>query len=108
VGLQLSGDPKLVSRDACFVAYRVVQEGLTNALKHAPGAPIVIAVDCSSKVTVDVLNDTGQAQPSTLAASGGGHGLVGLRNRVAALGGSLQAGPEPPGSWRVSVRIPSA
>jgi signal transduction histidine kinase len=115
VRLQVSGNPELVSPDASFVAYRVVQEAVTNALKHAPGAPIVIAVECSSEVTVDVLNGTGQAQPSTLAGGGGpglagiggGHGLAGLRNRVTGLGGSFQCGPEPADSWRVSVRIPS-
>jgi signal transduction histidine kinase len=108
VHLQVSGDPESVSPDASFVAYRVVQESVTNALKHSPGAPIIIAVDCSSEVTVDVLNGTAQAQPSTLAGIGGGHGLAGLRSRVSVLGGSFQAGPAPAESWRVSVRIPSA
>jgi signal transduction histidine kinase len=107
VRLQVSGHPELVSPDASFVAYRVVQEGVTNALKHSPGAPVIVAVDCTSEVTVDVLNGTGPAQSSALAATGGGHGLAGLRHRVAGLGGSFQAGPDPAGSWRVSVRIPS-
>jgi signal transduction histidine kinase len=108
ISVHLTGQPEQVSSDASAVAYRVVQEGVTNALKHAPGAPIVIVVDCSSQVTVDVVNGTGQVPVSGLGSSGGGHGLSGIRDRIAGLGGAFDAGPEPNGSWRVSVRFPAA
>lgn len=107
VRLHLSGHPDQVPTGTAAVVYRIVQEGVTNALKHSPGAPIVIVVDCADEVTVDVLNGSGQL-PSSLGSTGGGHGLTGVRERVAAVGGAFAAGPEPGGAWRVSVRIPDA
>jgi len=108
VKLHVTGRPEAVSPDASAVAYRVVQEGVTNALKHSPGAPIFIAVDCATDLTVDVINSPGEVNAEPLASTGGGHGLTGIRERVAAVGGSFAAGPGPAGAWRVSVRIPAA
>jgi signal transduction histidine kinase len=107
VSLSVTGRPADLSANAAAVAFRIVQEGVTNSLKHSPGAPIVISVDCETEVTVDVLNGTGQ-EPSALSAAGGGHGLSGIKERVTGLGGSFAAGPQPPGAWRVSVRFPAA
>jgi signal transduction histidine kinase len=107
VELHVNGHPESVSAGASAVAYRVVQEAVTNALKHSPGAPIVISVDCRSDVTVDVINAAGQISLTGLPSSGGGHGLSGIHQRVTSLGGSFAAGPEPTGAWRVSVRIPA-
>jgi signal transduction histidine kinase len=107
VKLHVTGSPEAVSADASAVAYRVVQEGVTNALKHSPGAPILIAVDCATDLTVDVINSTSEVHAEPLATTGGGHGLTGIRERVAAVGGSFVAGPGPAGAWRVSVRIPA-
>jgi len=106
VRLHLAGDPDQVPTSTAAVVYRIVQEGVTNALKHSPGAPIVIAVDCTDEVTVDVLNGSGKVPISGLGSAGGGHGLRGVRDRVAALGGAFTAGPEPGGAWRISVRLP--
>jgi signal transduction histidine kinase len=108
VKLHVTGRPDAVSADASAVAYRVVQEGVTNALKHSPGAPILISVDCATDLTVDVINSPGEVAAEPLASTGGGHGLTGIRARVAAAGGSFAAGPGPAGAWRVSVRIPAA
>lgn len=106
--MQVPGDCDEVPASTAAVVYRVVQEGVTNALKHSPGAPIVIAVDCGDEVTVDIFNGSGTVQAAGLGSAGGGRGLKGARARVAALGGSFAAGPEPGGAWRVSVRLPSS
>jgi len=88
-------------------AYRVVQEGLTNAMKHAPGAALEVrfALD-EGALEVTVVND-GAAAPSALAATGSGLGLTGMRERVESLGGSLEAGAEPGGGWRLRARLPA-
>jgi len=96
VRLHLAGDPDQVPTSTAAVVYRIVQEGVTNALKHSPGAPIVI---------VDVLNGSGTVPISDLDSAGGGRGLTGVQDRVSALGGAFTAGPEPGGAWRISVRL---
>jgi signal transduction histidine kinase len=85
--------------------YRIVQEGLTNVLRHstAKHARVRIGQD-EGALLVEVL-DNGQARAVT-GASGGGHGLLGMRERAAALGGSCEAGRAPGGGWRVQARIP--
>jgi signal transduction histidine kinase len=106
VDLRVEGDGGVSDR-AARVAYRVVQEGLTNALKHAPGSAIGISVCVDSEVRIDVMNGAGVVS-SALGSIGGGHGLVGLRQRVSDLGGNLDVGPEAPGAWRLSVRVPAS
>jgi signal transduction histidine kinase len=87
-------------------AYRIVQEALTNTLKHAgPGAHarVVLRRDAEA-VTIEVDDDgTGAAPPRA-----GGHGLVGMRERVALLGGDLRAGPGAGGGFAVRARLPLA
>jgi signal transduction histidine kinase len=87
-------------------AASVVQEALTNALKHAPGAEVTVrlAVD-GERLRIDV-SDSGAAQPKTLAATGAGLGLTGLRERVAEAGGELHAAARPGGGWRVQATLP--
>jgi signal transduction histidine kinase len=90
-------------------AYRVVQEGLTNAMKHAPGAAVSVRVAASGDtLEVEVENRPGGAARSTLAETGAGLGLEGMRERIESLGGSLDAGPAPGGGWRLSARLPMA
>ncbi|MBO8194575.1 two-component sensor histidine kinase [Streptomyces oryzae] len=89
---------------------RIVQEALTNARKHAPDSPVRITVGYGPQVTrVEAVNGTGPAS-GRLSAPPSGYGLVGLRERVEALGGELSAGPlEGTGGevcWRLAVRIP--
>jgi signal transduction histidine kinase len=105
VRLHLSGRPEQVPPDAAAVAYRVVQESVTNALKHAPGTAVDISVDCASDLVIDVVNALTPSTGSQLVSSGGGHGLPGIRDRINALGGTFEAGPHAPGAWRVSVRF---
>jgi signal transduction histidine kinase len=92
---------------AGFAAYRVVQEALTNALKHAHGSRTVVVVEQHEKeITVEVGTDPA-AVPSA-APAGAGRGLTGLRERVEALAGELVAGARPDGGFVVRARIPRA
>jgi signal transduction histidine kinase len=106
VRLHLAGRPEGISPEPAVLAYRVVQESITNALKHSPGAPIEVCVDCTSDVVIDVINPITSAAGAQLDTIGGGHGLTGIRDRVRGLGGTFAAGPQVPGAWRVSVRFP--
>ena len=85
--------------------YRVVQEGITNANRHAgPGASIDVRVMCTS-TGVDVrVDDNGRGASASRSADG--YGLIGMRERVASVGGTFVAGPRPGGGWRVSARFP--
>lgn len=92
--------PAVVSREG----YRIVQESLTNAARHAGGQPVTLRVD----VTADLLTlAVANRLPDPAPPSGGGRGLAGMRERVALLGGRMAAGPED-GWWRVEVRLPLA
>ena len=87
-------------------AYRVIQEALTNAMKHAAGSVVRVRLGVrADELAIDVCDD-GAVVPSPLAASGVGLGLAGMRERVATLGGVLTAGPRPGGGWRLRVRLP--
>jgi signal transduction histidine kinase len=101
---QASWPPEVAS-----TVYRVVQEALTNVVLHAPEAAevTVIVENGPSGVTVEVIDDgrAGPAAPSWFAR-GGGYGLVGMRERVEALGGRLHAGSGPAGGWVVRAEVP--
>jgi signal transduction histidine kinase len=103
--LTLTGSSAGISPGAQLTVYRLVQESLTNTLKHsAPGARATVAVACApGTVRVEVRDDGRAAVPAT--GSGGGHGLAGMRERVAAYGGELTAGPLPGGGWRVAATL---
>ena len=84
-------------------AYRIVQEALTNTLRHARATRAEVTVRYESDaVEVDVRDD-GRA---VAGADGVGHGLVGMRERALLLGGTLEAGPLPQGGYRVHARLP--
>ena len=87
-------------------AYRIVQESLTNALKHAPGAPIRVLVRYTDRaLEVCVEDDGGVGRGGGLRS--GGHGLIGLRERVALFDGRVTAGPRDDGpGWRVRAELP--
>jgi signal transduction histidine kinase len=88
-------------------AYRIVQESLSNASQHAPGAAVSVSVDHDGGVVLlRVANGpAGPAGPSP-GEPGSGHGLTGMRERVALLGGSLSAGPSAAGGFVVSAVLP--
>jgi signal transduction histidine kinase len=88
-------------------AYRIVQESLSNASQHAPGAAVTVSVDRDSgAVLLRVANGPGGSANPFENEHGPGHGLTGMRERVALLGGSLSAGPAPDGGFVVSAVLP--
>jgi signal transduction histidine kinase len=108
VALSRSGPWEAASPAVQLCAYRLVQEGLTNAVKHAPGAPVVVRLDATmSEGRVAVLTAGGgmAGAVSSAGVPGGGRGLAGLRTRVAALSGEFASGPTPDG-WLVEARLP--
>ncbi|MFE4449888.1 sensor histidine kinase [Streptomyces sp. NPDC056796] len=88
-------------------AYRIVQEALANVVRHAPGARTQVSVTArEGRLTVLVVNGRAREPGSPLEASGTGHGLVGMRERVRLTGGTLDTGPLPDGGFRVAARLP--
>ncbi|WP_371477253.1 sensor histidine kinase [Kitasatospora sp. NBC_00315] len=105
VELTVGGQPQQVPSGVELAVYRVVQEGLTNMVKHAAGASAVVALDYTAdRLRVDVI-DTG-GRPAVAVSVGSGRGLIGLRERIAVYGGTLQAGRRPAGGYRVRALIP--
>ena len=107
--LVIEGDRGRLTGDAGLAVLRVVQEALTNVSKHAPGAEVTVAVrvdeDGIAATVTDRLGAVAVAAGS-LSHAGGGYGLIGMCERAAALGGTVQAGAEQEG-WRVSLRLPA-
>jgi signal transduction histidine kinase len=107
VTCQLRGDIDGLSEPGAEAAYRVVQEAITNAMKHAPGAAMDVGVSGDRDgVQVRVVNGPPRAGASGLETSGGGHGLAGMRERVTGCGGTVDAGPTADGGWQVVARLP--
>lgn len=94
-----SGVPVMIG----LAAYRIVQESLSNALRHSPGAPVEVRMSTAEpEIELSVSNGPGSHRPS----SGDGTGLAGIRERVALVGGCCEAGPSPDGGFRVWARLP--
>jgi signal transduction histidine kinase len=105
VDLLVDGDHVALPAAVDVSAYRIVQEALTNVLKHAGRAHAEVAVGCADgTVTIEVTDD-GAGIPAS-AAETGGQGLTGMRERVAIFGGELLAGPRPGGGYAVRARLP--
>src|SRR5690348_8802967 len=103
----VTGDPVPLPAAVDLAAYRIVQESLTNAIRHAgPAAAAVSLGYAGDELRIDV-TDTGRG-PAVVAGNGGGHGLAGMRERAAAVGGTVEAGPGPAGGFRVAARLPLA
>ena len=99
-----AGDPRPLPATEDAAAYRIVQESLTNALKHAHRATRVeVAVEWSAEAVCVDVRDDGRVSHSS---SPPGHGLLGMSERVAIFGGVVEAGPLPGKGWRVSARLP--
>jgi signal transduction histidine kinase len=103
VDVELDGPEERVPSPVGAAAYRIVQEALTNVLRHADAssADVRVAIGARS-VEIDVRND-GATAP---AANGGGRGLRGMSERAEALGGRIEAGPRPEGGWQVHATLP--
>jgi signal transduction histidine kinase len=106
VTLRLEGEREGLPAVTSELAYRVVQEGVTNALRYAAGAAIWVTVRGErDSLSVEVVNAAASAQ-SGLAGMGTGTGLRGLRERAGARGGRVAAGPTPDGGWRLQAVLP--
>ena len=115
VTVTCSGNPVPLPEGVDLSAYRIVQEALSNAMRHAPGSHVQVHVAYRPDgLALDVRNDAvppaSSAVPVLVAsgarAAGGGHGLVGMRERATMLGGSLEAGPTADGGFRVAAVLP--
>jgi signal transduction histidine kinase len=106
IEVDISGSPGTVRHQTDLAAYRVIQEALTNATKHAPGAPLRITLEWTAEhLVVTVLNPAPGEAPSR--GSGTGHGLLGLAERVRVAGGTFTAGPTPDGGFQVRAVLPT-
>ena len=103
--LVVHGEPKTLPPGVELTAYRVVQEALTNALKHAGPATARVTVIYEPQALRLEISDDG---PGTSSHQNGGHGLVGMRERVALYGGRLEVGPRAGGGFSVRARLPLA
>jgi signal transduction histidine kinase len=104
VDLAVDVPPATVSDVAELTAYRVVQESLTNVVRHANARSATVRVHVDGPVLrVEVADDGGA---SSAPADAAGFGLQGMRERVEALGGQFHAGPDPADGWRVTATIP--
>jgi signal transduction histidine kinase len=96
-----------VSAEITHTVVRAAQEALTNAVKYAQGADRAMTLTFDEHaVRLTVLNGPARQDARSDIAGGTGMGLVGMRERVALLGGTLRAGPEPDGGWRVELEVP--
>jgi signal transduction histidine kinase len=91
-----------------LAAYRIVQEAVTNAAKHAGGCPTSVRVSCEASELVIEARTTAPPRDNGAHRNGTGHGLVGMRERVAVYGGVLKAGFDAGGDWVVLARLPLA
>ena len=105
VTLAIDGDPARLPAAVDISAYRIVQEALTNVLKHAGQATAAVSVRCGSDEVLIEVTDDGAGLPAG-GPGGAGHGLAGMRERVALFGGDLAAGPRPGGGFGVRARLP--
>jgi signal transduction histidine kinase len=107
VEVRITGAARRLPSQVDLAAYRVIQEGLTNALKHAGGActQVTVAYD-DEAVRVEVSDDGHRRITHPLSSSGAGQGLRGMRERVAMAGGEFTSGPGPGGGWAVAARLP--
>jgi signal transduction histidine kinase len=107
VDLHVDDLPADLSPGVDLAAFRVVQEALTNVIKHAGRPPTSVRVACRDGDVVVEVADAGTFAPAAAPVPGAGRGLAGLRERAELYGGELEAGPRPGGGWQVRARIPA-
>ena len=107
VALAVTGEVAALPPAASLTVYRIVQEALTNVVKHAPGAQATVRVQaCRDGVLITVGNGRGTGGPASSPSEGARHGIVGMRERAAAFGGTLDAGPVAGGGFQVTAFLP--
>jgi signal transduction histidine kinase len=106
VDLAVEGHPRPLPQSVDLSAFRIVQEALTNVLKHAGQAPASVMVDYRSDALELTIRDSGQPNGDPASRSAGGHGLIGMRERAALFGGTLSAGPREGRGFEVRASLP--
>ena len=106
VGLSVLGEPRELPEGVGLCAYRIVQEALTNTLKHAAASEAHVSVRYAPDALELQVLDDGRGAPATNGGTGAGHGLIGMRERVALFGGELSARSRPDHGYEVRARIP--
>lgn len=101
-----TGPPRVLPAVVDLAAYRIVQESLTNALRYAGPASVSVALSYQPDHLVVEVIDDGRGRPE-VAGAGGGHGITGMQERAAAVGGTLHAGARPQGGFAVRARLPA-
>jgi hypothetical protein len=109
--MTVAGTPPQLPASVELAIYRVVQEALTNSLRYAGQGRVLVEITYTPEYIVVFVDDDGPGPGAGTKAKdakeGGGHGLLGMQERIAAVGGTLTAGPRTPGpGWRVHARIP--
>ena len=104
VDLRVEGEALDLPAGVDLTAYRLVQEGLTNAIKHANATRAEVVINYSDAQVEVMVSDNGNGVGN--GGGGGGHGLVGMRERVSVYGGELDAGPQPGGGYRLLAKLP--
>jgi signal transduction histidine kinase len=99
----VDGDPGPLSRQADLAAFRIIQEALTNARRHAEGQPVTVRIVHDAGVRLEIANPVGLH-----GRVGSGHGLAGMRERTRQAGGAFTAGPVADGRWLVAASLPES
>ncbi|UNX54560.1 histidine kinase [Georgenia sp. TF02-10] len=107
VRCEVLGDPFPLGPTADLAAYRTLQEALSNARRHSPGAAVAVRLQyLPDRLELRVDSEPPPGGPLLPTGDGGGHGLLGMRERAELIGGTLEAGPTRDGGWRVRLRVP--
>src|SRR5450755_2076228 len=105
-GVRLTGEAAPLPAAVDLAAYRIVQESLTNAIRHAGATTATVSLSYgAAELGIDVV-DTGRGAAGAGASDGSGHGLIGMRERAASVGGTVETGPDRGGGYRVAARLP--
>jgi signal transduction histidine kinase len=106
VTLETAGEPQDLPQAVDVAAYRVLQEALSNVLRHAGRVPTTVRIRHETGALAVCVEDDGGPAPAVAPTGPGGHGLLGVRERVGVLGGTVDAGPRPEGGFRLQARFP--
>jgi signal transduction histidine kinase len=105
--LIVSGPPATLDPGVELAAYRIIQEALTNARRHAPGAAVDVTLHFADDALGLRIRDNGPGPPAAQPVAAGGHGLPGMRERAAAAGGELRTGAAPGGGFLIEATLPA-
>jgi signal transduction histidine kinase len=104
--LTVTGTPVPLPAAVDLAVYRIIQESLTNAIRHAGPASAAVSLSYHDGELRVEITDTGRGQPAGTAGHSDGHGLAGMRERAAAVGGTVETGPAPGAGFQVTARLP--